>query len=227
MPQKNEWLRETLLYVNHGLNTEPDENTHLYIAHLHDCEEIVSRKFAEEIGTSLHEIATSSNKVLANRKWLLDITTTYAPLKVLFMADPSEISEPYRHPCLWGLFLHIRDAIGECYPDEVQKYGGVEEAYENLRIESLKQDFLLSQSNYIRSELGDAPDEDWFPKLFSALMAASDIRIRREIGLKVPCDQTKIRNEVQMLQMNIANQIEDISQNVRFAKAYSDWKGGG
>lgn len=67
-------------------------------------------------------------------------------------------------------------------------------------------------------------ESDWFPTLFSSMMANEEVQLRKSLGLKIPCDHIKIRNEEAMLMLNAVNVEEDIFKNVRKAKIFDDWE---
>lgn len=225
--QSNEWMRQVLLVVHHDLHGEPDENTALYIQHLHSAGEEARLEFASELAEKVNTIALAEDQKEANRLWLLQTSAQYAPLKILFFSSPDELGEIYRHPCLFGMQDHLIEILENQYTETVSEHGGLYEASEYLRFESLRLHYLMFLSSLIRQHLNDEEEEgdDWFPIVFASMMASTEVELRRKMGLKVPCDQTRIRNEAQMLRMNAANMEADLYKNVRKAKIYEDWTG--
>lgn len=220
---ENEWMRQVLLSVAEGLHNEPDENTEPYLVYLQTAEEEERRLFASELSQKLNEIAESKDQKHANRQWLLHTAQLYAPLKILFISKPDELGERWQHPCLFGMQNHIREILELKYKDEVDNLGGLYDASEYLRIESLRLHLLMNLSLMVLRHLKDT-ESDWFPALFSSMMANEEVQLRKSLGLKIPCDHIKIRNEEAMLMLNAVNMEEDIFKNVRKAKIFDDWE---
>jgi hypothetical protein len=219
---EKEWTREVMLIITEELNFKEHADEHLFLQSIQEEKnEYFKKDLAGRLSEKIISVAESDDEKIALREWVIEIIWEYAPLKVLF----SKPEDDSIHPCAIGLNDIASNVLDEFYSEDIKRIGSISDTYEYLRIKSLELNYLLRISNIIRLKIGDLQkDNDWLAQFLGSTVAISEIKMRKKLGLKCPCNERKVEFEQNMMEVNIRSGNDNVFEDVRFAQRFPDWQ---
>ena len=229
--RENEWLRLTMLKVTTDLNQLEGAEEHPFLDFV-QTDETTKQEVAGRLGSHLTDIARSEDQVLANRKWIVELARENAQVKSFFVSkqDCETSDSPHYHPCAAGFLDHpdlIIEVIKNNFTERLDECDGdLDKAFETLRIWSLQLHYELSIANLVRVSLDDVQRDrlDWYGPYINATVALAETDLRKQLGVEMPCNPSKIQTEQSFIEINILSGKDDPLIDVIFAKRYGDWE---
>lgn len=205
--KRDPWLREMTFHVQALLSDPKASGNNPWLQSLHDCDEKTRTTVAEQLCEPILAISSSADRVIACRKWIVDMSFEWGTLHSLF----SEAGDPGLHPCQLGLLEHVNVAIanpqilqGSLY-DLYRKLGTVEAAREALRVLSCRKSAEMNIANFGRVLLDDFHEdrEDWFKPYLASVSAFAENGMRTELELSNLTDELRILGEYVTIEANL------------------------